>query len=131
MTKSLLGVVGVGLVLLACDKAPDVNAKGELRAPTPAAAAATPPAEITNGADMKNPAGSSGVVKVGIGDIKNPSGEVGVSTGLEQKNPGDFNTQKVLIGNIKGENPGAYKGSPVLGKPGAPMLTNGQKGVAR
>jgi hypothetical protein len=103
MKKPVLAVLGVCVLVLGCDKKPDINAKGELKmTPTPAQAAAAPtgiigedgmknPASITNGADIKNPA-----------------------------------SQKVLIGNIKGENPGAQKLAP-----NAPTLTNGQKGIAR
>jgi len=74
MKTALLGSIGVCFVLLACDKAPDVNAKGELRAnPTVAAeerkaAAIAPP--TANGPEMK--------VSTGLE-------QKGVSTGLEQK----------------------------------------------
>ena len=70
MKNALLAAAGVCLFLIGCDKAPDVKATGELRANRPTAAQAAedaktaalaPPAQITNGADFKNPMAQKGI----------------------------------------------------------------------
>lgn len=106
MKNVLFAAAGVCLLVLGCDKAPDIKATGELRAnrPTPAqaadqakTAALAPPAEITNGVDFKNPMAQKGIT-----------------------NGADFSMK------------GAQKVAPDVGGMNAsPQLNNAQKGLAR
>jgi hypothetical protein len=106
MKRVLLATAGVCLFLFACDKAPDVKATGELRAnrPTPAqaadqakTAALAPPAEITNGADIKNPAAAKGITNGADFTMKNPvSQKVAPVGGGMNASPQLDNAQKGL-----------------------------------